>query len=169
MEETVNQGMPEEAEKTFTQSELNAILTDRLARERGKYSDYEELKSKAQQFDAAEEARKTELQKATEKAEALQKKLDEIAKANEIREMKNKVASQTGLPSDMLEFLTGEDEETCMAQAKKLVDRVKASGFPSVKDSGESRAPGITKADILGIKNERERLKAIRENLDLFK
>ena len=77
--------------------------------------------------------------------------------------------AQTGLPADMLEFLTGTDEETCMAQAKKLVERVKASGFPSVKDSGETRTPGITKADILAIKNERDRLKAIRENLDLFK
>lgn len=170
MSETVNQEVTpaQEPEKTFTQSELNAILTDRLSRERGKYSDYEELKSKAAQFDAAEEARKTELQKVTEKAEALQKKLDEITKANEIRTMKDRVASQTGLPADMLEFLTGEDEESCMAQARKLVERVKASGFPNVKDSGETRTPGVTKADILAIKNEKERLKAIREHIDLF-
>lgn len=171
MSETVNQETKtpaQEPEKTFTQAELNAIVADRLSREKGKYSDYEELKSKAAQFDAAEEARKTELQKATEKAEALQRKLDEITKTNEIRAMKDKVAAQTGLPADMLEFLTGADEETCMAQAKKLVERVKASGFPNVKDSGETRAPGITKAEILAIKSEKERLKAIRENLDLF-
>ena len=68
----------------------------------------------------------------------------------------------------MLEFLTGADEETCMAQARKLVERVKASGFPNVKDSGETRTPGVTKADILAIKNEKERLKAIREHIDLF-
>ena len=68
MSETVkqeNQNPAQEPEKTFTQSELNAIVADRLSRERGKYSDYEELKTKAAQFDAAEEARKTELQKAT--------------------------------------------------------------------------------------------------------
>ena len=170
MAETVNQDVTpaQEPEKTFTQSELNAILTDRLSRERGKYSDYEELKSKAAQFDAAEEARKTELEKATEKVNALQKELDEIKKANEIRAMKDRVAQDTGLPADMLEFLTGTDEEACKAQAKKLVERVKANGFPNVKDSGESRTPGVTKADILAIKNERERLKAIREHLDLF-
>ena len=170
MSETVNQEVTpaQEPEKTFTQSELNAILTDRLSRERGKYSDYEELKSKAAQFDAAEEARKTELEKATEKANALQKELDEIKKANEIRAMKDRVAQDTGLPADMLEFLTGTDEEACKAQAKKLVERVKANGFPNVKDSGESRTPGVTKADILAIKNERERLKAIREHIELF-
>lgn len=171
MSETVNQEVKtpaQEPEKTFTQSELNAILTDRLNRERGKYSDYEELKSKAAQFDAAEEARKTELQRATERAEALQKKLDEITQANEIRTMKEKVAKETGLPADMMEFLTGADEEACLAQAKKLAERVKASGFPQVKDSGETRAPGITKAEILAIENEKARLKAIREHIELF-
>lgn len=170
MSETVNQETTpaQEPEKTFTQSELNAILTDRLARERGKYSDYEELKSKAAQFDAAEEARKTELQKATERADALQKQLDDMKKAGEIRAMKDKVMQETGLPADMMEFLTGEDEEACMAQAKKLVERTKASGFPNVKDSGETRTPGITKAEILAIKNEKDRLKAIREHIDLF-
>lgn len=170
MSETVKQetNPVQEPEKTFTQAELNAIVADRLSRERGKYSDYEEMKSKAAQFDAAEEARKTELQKATERAEALQKQLDEINQKNTIRVMREKVAKDTGLPVDMIEFLTGADEEACMVQAKKLVERVKASGFPMVKDSGESRAPAVTKNDILAIKNERERLKAIREHIELF-
>lgn len=170
MSETVKQetNPAQEPEKTFTQAELNAIVADRLSRERGKYSDYEELKSKAAQFDAAEEARKSELQKATEKAEALQKQLDEINQANSIRAMREKAAKETGLPADMIEFLTGADEEACLSQAKKLMERVKASGFPSVKDSGETRTPGVTKADILAIKNEKERLKAIRDHIDLF-
>ena len=42
--ETVNQ---EQATKTFTQSELDAIISDRLKRERDKYADYETLKEKA--------------------------------------------------------------------------------------------------------------------------
>lgn len=108
------------------------------------------------------------LKEATDRADALQAEIDGLKKANEIRDMKDKVAKETGLPADMMEFLTGADEEACLAQAKKLAERVKASGFPSVKDSGESRTPGITKADILAIKNERERLKAIREHIDLF-
>ena len=53
----------EEPERTFTQSELNAILGGRFAQERKKYADYEELKGKAQKYDAAEEASKSELQK----------------------------------------------------------------------------------------------------------
>lgn len=40
------------------------FIQDRLTRERGKYADYETLKVKAAKFDEAEEAGKTELQKA---------------------------------------------------------------------------------------------------------
>ncbi len=65
------------SEKTFTQTELDAIIGDRLARERQKYGDYDSLKAKAAEYDKTQEASKSELQKATEKAGALQKELDE--------------------------------------------------------------------------------------------
>ena len=43
-------------EKTFTQSEVDTIVKDRLAREREKYQDYEELKAKAARLDDLEKA-----------------------------------------------------------------------------------------------------------------
>lgn len=56
MKETVNQEQSnraaEQPERTFTQSEMNAIIGERLNREREKYADYEVLKDKAQRFDA---------------------------------------------------------------------------------------------------------------------
>ena len=71
----------QQAERTFTQAEMNAIISDRLSRERSKYADYDDLKAKAAQFDAAQEAGKTELQKANEKAAKLQEQLDTMTKA----------------------------------------------------------------------------------------
>ena len=63
MAETVNQETngtaaetQENEQRTFTQAEMNAIIQDRLTRERGKYADYEALKAKAAKFDEAEEA-----------------------------------------------------------------------------------------------------------------
>ena len=44
----------QQPERTFTQAEMNAIISDRLSRERSKYADYDDLKAKAQQFDAAQ-------------------------------------------------------------------------------------------------------------------
>ena len=76
--ETVNQEANEPAEKTFTQDEVNAIIAERLKRDRGERADYDELKAKAAKLDEIEEANKTELQKANERAESLQKELNAI-------------------------------------------------------------------------------------------
>ena len=37
----------QQTERTFTQAEMNAIIADRLNRERTKYADYDALKAKA--------------------------------------------------------------------------------------------------------------------------
>ena len=44
--------------KTFTHEELDNIVKDRLQRDRKKYADYDDLKSKLDAFEAAEEERK---------------------------------------------------------------------------------------------------------------
>ncbi|HUW11608.1 MAG TPA: hypothetical protein VM537_17885, partial [Anaerolineae bacterium] len=59
-------------------------ISDRLARERGKYSDYDDLKDKAQKYAEYEEAQKSELQKAKEAAEAAeQREKATLVRANE--------------------------------------------------------------------------------------
>lgn len=131
----------EESERTFTQSELNAILGDRLAQERKKYADYEDLKGKAEKYDADQEAQKSELQKANELAEKYKAQLDELTKANEIRTVREKVASETGVPSNLL---TAETEEACKEQAKAfLAWKGDQAGYPDLKDGGEvNHSPG---------------------------
>ena len=103
--------------KTFTQAELDAIVADRLARERAKYPDYESIKAKAEKYDAAEEAGKSELQKANERAAALKTELDGLKKANQLRELRASVAKEKGVPEALL---TGETEEACKAQADAI-------------------------------------------------
>lgn len=149
MENTVNQengtvgtGAGTQGERTFTQSELNAIVTDRLSRAQEKYKDYEALKEKAAQFDAAQEAGKTELQKATERAEALQKQVEAFTKAETLRSVREKVSKETGVPA---ELLYGEDEETCTAQAQTILKYMKPSGSGTVvKDGGDAGVKGKT-------------------------
>lgn len=118
----------------FTQAQLDAIVSDRLARERAKYADYEDLKAKAAKFDAAEAAGKTELQKATEKAAELQKKIDEMTAADARRTIREKVAKETGVPADLL---SGDTEEACKAQAEKINAYAHPSAYPAVPDAGE--------------------------------
>lgn len=140
MAETVHQentpaAGEQQTERTFTQAEMNAIISDRLTRERSKYADYDDLKAKAAQFDAAQEAGKTELQKANEKAAKLQEQLDTLTKANTLRELRSKVAAATGVPA---ELLSGDTEEACTAQAQAIL-KFAQPGYPSVRDGGEVR------------------------------
>lgn len=133
MEETVKQ---EAIEKTFTQDEVNGIINDRLARERKKYEgiDLDALKEKAARFDEIEEANKSELEKANERAKALQAELEGMKKANEVREMREKIANETGVPSHLL---NGETEDECREQADAIRAFANPTGYPKVKDGGE--------------------------------
>jgi DNA invertase Pin-like site-specific DNA recombinase len=125
--------------RTFTQDEVNAIVGKRLAEEKGKYADYEDLKAKAAKYDEAEEANKSELQKAMERATNLESELTAIKKENEVRTMRETVSKETGIPSNLL---TGDTEEACKAQAEAIKAFAQPSGYPKVKDGGEiSKTP----------------------------
>lgn len=140
--ETVNQEVnatQEQQEAKFTQADLDRIVKDRLTREREKYGDYDALKAKADKFDEIEEASKTELQKATEKAKALQDELDAFKKAESLRTMREKVAHDTGVPASLL---TAESEDACKEQAKQILEFSRPSGYPQVRDGGEVRTSG---------------------------
>lgn len=139
MAETVHQentpaAEGQQIERTFTQAEMNAIITDRLNRERTKYADYDDLKAKAAKYDAAEEAGKTELEKANDRAAKLQAQVDSLTRANTLREVRQRVAKATGVPA---ELLNGDTEEGCTAQANAILAFAKPGGYPAVKDGGE--------------------------------
>ena len=91
--------MEQQTGRTFTQDEVNAIVTERLNRERAKYADYNDLKAKAEQCDA------------------VQAQLDELNRAAARKEMLARVTAATGCPA---ELLTEETEEACTAQAKAI-------------------------------------------------
>ena len=105
-------------EKTFTQAEIDSIIEGRLARERQKYADYEDLREKANKYDEYQEQSKTELQKEKERSDALQAELSTLKKESTVRQVREKVAKDTSVPMDLL---TGEDEETCKKQAEAIL------------------------------------------------
>ncbi|MCC5580591.1 hypothetical protein IMZ11_33735 [Microtetraspora sp. AC03309] len=55
-------------DKTFTQADLDRVVAERLARERAKYADYNDLKTKASAFDKAQADQQSENEKAIAKA-----------------------------------------------------------------------------------------------------
>lgn len=104
-----------------SQDEFEARLGKRLERERGKFSDYEDLKVKAAKLDEIEQANQTEAEKAAKRVADLE------AELNNTRRESNrlKIAAEHGITDadDIELFLTGTDEETLTKQAKRLADR----------------------------------------------
>lgn len=145
--ETVNQVQTEAtntegAAKTFTQEDVNKIVEERLQRERQKYAgmaDYDQLKEKAGKYDELQEASKTELQKATDRAEKLQKELNDIKHAESVRTIRSKVAEEKGVPANLL---TADTEEACTEQADAILAFANPSGYPNVRDGGETNVTG---------------------------
>lgn len=128
-EETVNQEettnatetTTETSERTFTQAEVNAIIGERLKRDRATVAD-EAFKLSA------------ELDAANKRAAELQTALDAMKHAEEVRIMREKVAGETGVPASLL---TETDENACRQQAEKIMEFAAPKGYPTVKDGGE--------------------------------
>lgn len=119
-----NQNAGGGGERTFTQSELEAIIGDRLARERGKYADYDDLKGKASELDKIREAEKTDLEKLQGQYEELLGKAARTEQALRI----SRAASKHGLSAEAAAFLHGETDEEVEAAAEKLAALTNPTG-----------------------------------------
>ena len=143
---TDNQNSQENATqepRTFTQEEVNSFLAKDRKQMAEKYADYDALKEKAARLDQIEEDAKSELQKATERAEKLQAELSAMKHADEIRLIRDKVAQSTGVPASLL---TGDTEEACNEQAAGILSFKTTAGYPTVRDGGEIRVTNKTDA-----------------------
>ena len=74
---------PTETPKTFTQAELDEIIADRLKRATKKFADYDEIKTKASEYEAQLEAQRLSELSEAEKAQELASKYE--AELNELK------------------------------------------------------------------------------------
>lgn len=120
-----------------TQADLDKIIADRLSRQREKhdqeiaerFGDYDELKAKSSRLDEIEEANKTELQKAIDRAETAERTIQERDEADrtareesdrkaELDRLIAEVATEAGVPADALRG-TSREELTAHAESLK--------------------------------------------------
>ena len=95
--------------ETFTQADIDKIVKERVARERAKFADYDDLKAKAGEKATAEE-----------RIANLEKQLEQTSR----EALKRRVQAAHGIADEDADlFLTGTDEETLTAQAKRLAER----------------------------------------------
>ena len=102
-----------EQARTFTQEEVNHLIGERLDRFKASI-DLDGLQAKAAQYDQAQDAAKSDLQKAVERAEAAEKARDEAVTAA----AREAVARAKGVPP---EHLTGTTREEMEASADALL------------------------------------------------
>lgn len=107
-----------QAPRTFTQEEVNALMGQTRREERGKHADYEDLKAKAAKYDEAQEAAKTELERANERAA----KSEDVAKALDI-EFVNNFTGEYDRPAEILANFTVD-----VRQAGAAIDQYKVTG-----------------------------------------
>jgi len=120
---------PEPA-RSFTQTEVDAIVGERLSRERAKFADYEDLKKAATELEQS----RTELRTAKEEAAALKKQVEDLNRDINIRNAREKVSAETGVPASLL---MGSTEEECKAQADAILKwKGPASNYPESRDGG---------------------------------
>ena len=154
--------------KTFTQAEVDRLIGERLSRERGKYADYADLKAKAEKYDEAQEAAKSELEKARDAAGKAQAELDALKAEAQRRDLVDKVSSDTGIPANLLH---GDSEDELRASAKAVSAFVESRKPAQPLDKGGAPAPSgaMTRDAIEKIKDPVARVKAMAAHADLYR
>lgn len=113
---------PEEKTVTLKQSELDQMIQDRALREtRTKYSDYDELKAKAEKFDAGQEEQKTELEKAQEARVAAEKERDTARAETTTTRRETAIlveASKQGADTDLVMAMLANSDDIVIADGK---------------------------------------------------
>lgn len=105
-----------DAEAPRENDEQKVDATDWKAKAREWEKRAKENKTAAERLSALEESQKTEQQKLSERAEAAERERDQTR--TEL--LRLRVISESGLPTDLHEFVVGADEDEMRAKATKL-------------------------------------------------
>jgi septal ring factor EnvC (AmiA/AmiB activator) len=131
-----------EWKENLTKEEFDKAIQERLNRQKEsiekQYADYAEIKARNTELETEVGTLKTTLSETTKKTENYDKDIADLnAKiaGYETANMRTRIALQHGLPYDFSSRLVGEDEESIIADAKKLAELVGNKGpVPPLKD-----------------------------------
>lgn len=161
------------AEKTFTQAEVDKIVQERLERQQ-KAND--EKQAEAAKLAAMNEKERTDYQikQLTAELESYKARENRAAMAKEAGAMLAE-KGLAGIPEELIDHLIRDDAE----QTKKAVDDFATVYSAAVESAVKARLAGttpktgakpntITRAEILAIKDRKERQRQIAQHMDLF-
>ena len=111
-----------------TQEEFDAAIKERLSREKAKYSDYDQLKSRVTELETENVDLKSTIEATNQSKADTDKQLEELQSkiaGYETASLRTRVALQHGLPYDLADRLQGTDEESFKADAERLAGYMK--------------------------------------------
>lgn len=131
-----------------SQADLDRLIGDRIARERGKYGDYDALKAKAEKYDKAEQESLTEVQREKQAREAAEAELTKYRTKEQVGKWADEIVKGSDVPASALRGSTREELAEHFEVLKGLVTkaapprRVATPGGKADKDgeAGKGRA-----------------------------
>lgn len=161
--------------KTFTQDEVNSIVQERVNRAMQKA----EEKAKADREEAEKLAKMNAQQRAEHENAKLKEELAELRKANTLSQMAKTARGMleekgVTVSDDLVQMLITEEAESTKKNVDTFADMYAKAVEDGVNAKLKGRTPGrmastgMSKGDILAIKDTGERQRAIAEHLELF-
>lgn len=168
----------EESGKTFTQQELDDIVEARVARAVKKAQKDAEEKIQKAQSEGERLAKMTKDERAKEEEAKRLSALEEREKALATKELQieaRNLLSEEGLPADFLDVVmadTADQVKENITNVRKLFDaavekRVNERLTQKTPRTGTG-AVSMTKAEIMAVEDDNERMKLIAEHRNLF-
>ena len=177
--ETVDNPETTEADKTFTQDELNHIVQERVQRAVAKAQKDAEDKIKQAQSEGERLAKLTKDERAKEEEAKRLADLEAREKAIAVKELRietQSLLSDEGLPIEFLDVVmadTAESVKENIASIRKVFDEAVEKRVNERLTQDQPRrgatAGAMTKAEIMAVQDAKERQKLIAENLELFR
>ena len=145
-------------EGKLTQAEVDAIVADRLARERKKYADYSDLKKASEELAELKKSQMTELEKLkadlAEKDALLQSKDQELSSLK-LERVKAAKLAEAGVAAEWIDSVSGTTEEEVAASVTKLAARLKVEPPKAAQGAGQTgiqnqsnSLSGMTRAEL---------------------
>lgn len=160
-----------ETEKTFTQDEVNKIVQDRLAKEKAKNEKAQEEAKKLAKMNAEQKNQYMveQLQKELEEYKTKEAKNDMIKEANSMLK-----EADINLPDEVVAMLIGDNADDTKICVDSFSKAFKTAVERAVNEKLKGKTPkqksvaGLTREDILSVKDRQERQRLIEENEELF-
>jgi hypothetical protein len=177
--ETVDNPETTEADKTFTQAELNHIVQERVQRAVANAEKEAEDKIKQAQSEGERLAKMTKDERAKEEEAKRLADIEAREKAIAVKELRietRSLLSDEGLPIEFLDVVMADTAEAVkdnIASVRKVFDEAVEKRVNERLTQDKPRrgatAGAMSKAEIMAVKDVNERQKLIAENLELFR